>query len=104
MKENKFKVGDEVTIVACINGHQFNIGEVVRLEADKDTDGEYKAVGKKDYWYVTEEEVELVEEVTSDGFVKWLDEKIVNLLKLDVSTNKLQEVKRIYKLYLEEKL
>jgi hypothetical protein len=165
MEDRKFKIGDLVRITKRIGGHCFEIGEVVRITRFKGN--QYKAEGKKDFWFVQDEEIELVvddkpdfkvgDEVTilswyfkkirtpqkgvivgidfSDtntpyqilleedhkgrnsawyfrkgeielvvddkpDFKSWLDEKITTLIQLDTDTSKLQEVKRIFNLYL----
>jgi hypothetical protein len=97
MEDQKFKIGDLVRITKRIGGHCFEIGEVVRIT--RISGSEYKAEGKKDFWFVQDEEIELVVDDKLD-FKSWLDEKITTLIQLDTDTSKLQEVKRIFNLYL----
>lgn len=97
MEDQKFKIGDVVRITKRIDGHGFEIGEVVTLTRFNGAD--YKAEGKKDFWFVQGNEIELVVDDKPD-FKSWLDEKITTLIQLDTDTSKLQEVKRIFNLYL----
>jgi hypothetical protein len=97
MEDQKFKIGDLVRITKRIQGHGFEIGEVATL-TNIDPRGN-KAVGKKSFWFVRDEEIELVVRDKPD-FKAWLDEKITTLIQLDTDTSKLQEVKRIFNLYL----
>jgi hypothetical protein len=97
MEDQKIKIGDLVRITKMIHGHGFEIGEVVRIKRIAGRD--YKAEGKKAFWFVRDEEIELVVKDKPD-FKAWLDEKITTLIQLDTDTSKLQEVKRIFNLYL----
>jgi len=60
-----FNAGDAVRVTARLTGHEFELGEIVELIRyyEDDTDaGQWKAEGKNDYWWLSEEEFELVEE------------------------------------------
>jgi hypothetical protein len=74
MKDQKFKIGDVVRITKRIQGHCFEIGEVVTITSIRGTDS-YMADGKEDFWFVWDTEIELVVEDKPD-FNACLDEKI----------------------------
>lgn len=65
----KFKIGDICEVVKDVNGHEFEIGEHVRIvevrpdDEDYPEDEDYKAekLDGSDYWYVIDEELELVD-------------------------------------------
>jgi hypothetical protein len=51
-----YKVGDKVEIVDKTNGHQFEIGERVRLDFYHPNSDEWLAKGVYDWWYLKESE------------------------------------------------
>lgn len=55
----KFKTGDYAKIIANKSGHNFKIGTVVKLEAGTE---DYKAFFDGNYWWVTDNELESVDE------------------------------------------
>lgn len=55
------KVGDKVRITGEIDGHEFDIGEIVTI-TEIWGDNDYKAENEYDYWWISEEECELVKE------------------------------------------
>ena len=96
----KFNVGDQVRITCVLSGHEFEIGDIVtinKVDHYDTNDSHYYASG----WWFCDSECESVDEksVVADPFEVWLDEKIVTLIQLDANTEKLQEVKRIYRLF-----
>lgn len=114
MKDQKFKVGDKVTILSW---HFAEIrtpqkGIIVEIDSlDKDTpyaiEIEEDHNGNSSAWFFSEGEFELVGANKPDFVVEdkpdfniWLYEKITLFTQLDTDTSKLQEVKRIYNLYL----
>lgn len=56
----KFKVGDEVKIVANSAGHGFKIGEVVKLVAGDASPFDFVAyyLDDRDYWFVNRSDIE----------------------------------------------
>ena len=62
LKKNKWEEGKSVRITHCIYGHEFEIGEVVQI-VDYYGDGgraEWYCTNGKTYWYISENEGELV--------------------------------------------
>ena len=59
----KYKVGNKVRIVKRICGHAFDIGEIVEIVEVGFCD--YKAKNNNDYWWVTNNEIELVNKFTT---------------------------------------
>lgn len=57
--KKKFEVGAAAKIIGKTNNHEFKIGEKVTLVSLHD-DGEWKCQGLNDYWWVTEEDLELI--------------------------------------------
>lgn len=59
----KFKIGDICEVCEVINGHKFEIGEHVRIVDIYPEEEDYAAekLDGSDYWYVDDEEIELVE-------------------------------------------
>lgn len=55
----RFKVGDDVKIVARKWGHSHDIGDVVTITSVNNEDEDYKV---NDYWFVRDDEIEIVEE------------------------------------------
>ncbi len=53
-------VGDKVRVTKNINSHFFEIGEVVELAEFYARERSWKCQGANDYWFLTEEEFELV--------------------------------------------
>lgn len=65
---SKFKVGDKVKIIGNHSGHKFNIGEIAIIDKDCQVDYAVAYLDKRDFWYVAEEDMELVEEKTISRF------------------------------------
>ena len=67
---SKFKVGDKVKIIGNRCCHKFNVGEIAIIDKARDSQGAYAVayLDKRDFWYVLEEDMELVEEKTISGF------------------------------------
>ena len=62
MKKLKFKVNDVCKVIANTNGHYFEIGELVTItECFPDSEvPHYKCQSKRDCWFLSDEELELV--------------------------------------------
>ena len=56
----KFEVGKEYRVIGNSNGHEFKVGDVVRITSSFDSEGEYRAVNldRSDYWFVVAEDLE----------------------------------------------
>lgn len=54
------KVGDKVKVTKEINGHQFQIGEKLTLIEELSDPGSWRCQGKDDWWALTEDEFELL--------------------------------------------
>lgn len=52
----KFKVGDKVKVIAEKHGHNFDIGEIVRIEEVGDRDYECSSLKKNELWWMEEDE------------------------------------------------
>jgi len=106
MNKFRLKVGDKVIITswayAKIRTPQKGVIKKIN-EADFGIYIEEDHYGRAGLWWFNLGEFELdkgEEPVTKPDFEKWLDEKITNLVKLDVDAGKLIEVRRIYRLFL----
>ena len=55
-----YKVGDVVRVVGNHNAHDFEIGELVTITEVFEEDGDYRAEGKDDYWYIRDVDCESV--------------------------------------------
>jgi len=123
----KFKIGDKVIITSWDHAHIRTPQKGVIGKVNDDGYGIYieeDHYGEAGLWWFRlgefklDEEEELAKKVsegaklvfttntpdvgeeTKPDFEKWLNEKITNLVKLDVDAGKLIEVRRIYRLYL----
>jgi len=74
---SKFKEGDKVKIVAQINGHQFPLGEVVRIVKDRSYNYLAEYLDKSHSWYITEDEAESI--TTNNTIMTTLKQKFTNL-------------------------
>lgn len=56
----ELEVGKEYRVIGNSNGHEFEIGEVVRITGRSDDEGEYTAeyLNGRDYWYVVAKDLE----------------------------------------------
>lgn len=52
----KFKVGDKVKVIAKRHGHEFDIGEIVRIEEVSDIDYKCSSLKKNEFWWMEEDE------------------------------------------------
>lgn len=52
----KFKVGDKVKVIAKKHGHEFDIGEIVRIEEVSDRDYKCSSLKKNELWWMGEDE------------------------------------------------
>ena len=52
----KFKVGDKVKVIAKKHGHEFDIGEIVRIEEISDRDYKCSSLEKNELWWMGEDE------------------------------------------------
>jgi hypothetical protein len=65
--KQKYKVGQIIRIKECLHGHDFPVGEEVRIKK-VDFDGEEitaEYLDGKDFWYVGFDEVEPLNELAS---------------------------------------
>lgn len=62
MKELKLKVNDICKVIANTGGHEFKIGEVVTIiECYSESEVPYyRCDNKKEFWFLCDEELELV--------------------------------------------
>jgi hypothetical protein len=68
----KFKVGDKVRVVGNIHFHKFEIGEIVEIQRSSSID--YRCASTEgDVWFLSDEEVERVEDPQKD-FFKYFNE------------------------------
>lgn len=67
----KYNVGDKVKITSCLHGHDFKIGEIVKIEYVGTTD--YRASGATSKWYICDDEIEpVIESVSIEDFIELL--------------------------------
>ena len=52
----KFKVGDKVKVIAEKHGHEFDIGEIVRIEEVSDRGYKCSSLKKNELWWMGEDE------------------------------------------------
>lgn len=52
----KFKVGDKVKVIAEKRGHEFDIGEIVKIEEISDRDYKCSSLEKNELWWMGEDE------------------------------------------------
>lgn len=52
----KFKVGDKVKVIAKRHGHEFDIGEIVKIEEVSDRDYKCSSLEKNELWWMGEDE------------------------------------------------
>lgn len=52
----KFKVGDKVKVIAKKHGHEFAIGEIVKIEEVSDRDYKCSSLKKNELWWMGEDE------------------------------------------------
>lgn len=52
----KFKVGDKVKVIAKKHGHEFAIGEIVKIEEVSDRDYKCSSLEKNELWWMGEDE------------------------------------------------
>lgn len=52
----KFKVGDKVKVIAKKHGHEFAIGEIVKIEEVSDRDYKCSSLKKNELWWMEEDE------------------------------------------------
>lgn len=61
----KFKEGQKVEVIDRLNGHGFEIGEIVEIKyADPDANGglgDYDCFNNEGRWYLTDDEIKLIE-------------------------------------------
>ena len=62
MKKLKLKVNDVCKVIANISKHKFKIGEVVTIIEcfPESCPPHYKCCSKKDFWFLRDEELELI--------------------------------------------
>lgn len=60
----KFETGDNAKIAANVSEHDFEIGTIVRLEK---CDTDYKAFVGEEFWWVVDDELELIEDADMRG-------------------------------------
>jgi hypothetical protein len=59
-RHSKWKAGDVVRITRCVNGHDFNLGEVVTVVEFNKHEEIWLCTNGEDYWLLDESEAELV--------------------------------------------
>lgn len=101
---SKFKVGDKVKIIGNHNDHEFNIGEIAIVDGEKDIQGDYIVayLDKRDFWYVREEDMELVDEVA-----EYIKNDFMTLKAVTIKIDKMEEEKdmnKILNLYANRKI
>ncbi len=62
----KFKVGDKVKVIAEKRGHEFDIGEIVKIEEISDRDYKCSSLEKNELWWMGEDEFVKVKFTKSD--------------------------------------
>lgn len=62
----KFKVGDKVKVIAEKRGHEFDIGEIVKIEEISDRDYKCSSLKKDELWWMVEDEFVKVKFTKSD--------------------------------------
>lgn len=62
----KFKVGDKVRVIAEKRGHEFDIGEIVKIEEISDKDYKCSSLEKNELWWMGEDEFTKVKFIKSD--------------------------------------
>lgn len=62
----KFKVGDKVKVIAEKRGHEFDIGEIVKIEEISDKDYKCSSLEKNELWWMGEDEFTKVKFIKSD--------------------------------------
>ena len=62
----KFKVGDKVKVIAEKRGHEFDIGEIVKIEEISDRDYKCSSLKKDELWWMGEDEFVKVKFTKSD--------------------------------------
>lgn len=62
----KFKVGDKVKVIAEKRGHEFDIGEIVKIEEISDRDYKCSSLEKNELWWMGEDEFTKVKFIKSD--------------------------------------
>ena len=62
----KFKVGDKVKVIAEKHGHEFDIGEIVKIEEISDRDYKCSSLKKDELWWMGEDEFVKVKFTKSD--------------------------------------
>lgn len=68
---SKFKVGDEVVVIDQKHGHNFDIGEVVKItEIDCDSRTPYRCDGKNDYWFLNKCEIKHIKDFKTSNRYK----------------------------------
>ena len=62
MKKLKLKVNDVCKVIANTGGHEFKIGEVVTIAKcfPKSEDPHYRCYNKREFWFLCDEELELI--------------------------------------------
>lgn len=86
-----FGIGDKLEIVNEWNGHEFRIGEIVTVnDIDKDTETPYSVTNNVEEWWVSADEVKLIESAKPRAFE---DMTIKELEKTAEEINKLIRLK-----------
>lgn len=62
----KFKVGDKVKVIAEKRGHEFDIGEIVKIEEISDRGYKCSSLEKNELWWMGEDEFTKVKFIKSD--------------------------------------
>lgn len=62
----KFKVGDKVKVIAEKRGHEFDVGEIVKIEEISDRDYKCSSLKKDELWWMGEDEFVKVKFIKSD--------------------------------------
>ena len=63
------KVGQKVKITDCIHGHRFKIGDIGIISKINEAYPEYKVIADDDYWWLSEDEMEVYDESSTNSAV-----------------------------------
>ena len=63
------KVGQKVKITDCLNGHRFRIGDIGVISKISEAYPEYKVIADDDYWWLSEEEMEVYNEPSTNSTI-----------------------------------
>lgn len=88
----KYKEGDIVKIIACRNGHQFELGEEVRITKVRDVDYKAEYLDGHDYWFVEDEEIKLI---SGTNELQQKIEKAIKIIENDTDLNSQRQRNRL---------